>query len=113
VERRLSAASPVLSQGIDAMLESSKSIQSIEELRRYVADTLGALESLKSDQLQLTQQVLHRAGKPCGVFFCLHGPRALCLSAIWETERNSILFYGSCGRRTHRTKLVQSPVIEG
>jgi hypothetical protein len=94
------------------MLESSTSVQSIEELRRYVADTLGSLETLKADQFQLSQQVLYRAGKPCAVHFCLHGPRALCLSAIWETERNSILFYSSCGRRVHRTKLSQAPTIE-
>jgi len=94
------------------MLESSKSVQSIEELRRYVADTLGSLETLKSDQFQLSQQVLYRQGRPCGVHFRLHGPRALCLSAIWETDGNNILFYGSCGRRMHRTQLSQAPPIE-
>jgi len=93
------------------MLESSRSVQNIEELRRYVADTLGSLETLKADQFQLSQQVLYRQGKPCGVYFRLQGPRALCLSAIWDTDQNNILFYGSCGRRTHRTKLVQAPPI--
>ena len=95
-----------------SMLDSLASIPSLEELCRYVADTLGSLESLKADQFQLSQQMLHRGGKPCGMHFCLQGPRALRLSAIWETDQNSILFYGSCGRRLHRTKLVQSPRIE-
>jgi hypothetical protein len=93
------------------MLESSKSVQDVEELRCYVAETLGSLETLKADQFELSQDVLYRAGKPCGIHFRLHGPRALCLSAIWETEQNSILFYGSCGRRMHRTKLLKSPSI--
>jgi hypothetical protein len=93
------------------MLEASKTLKSIEELRRYVADTLGSLETLKADQFELSQQVLFRRGKPCGVYFRLQGPRALCLSAIWETEQNSILFYGSCGRRMHRTKLLKAPPI--
>jgi hypothetical protein len=28
------------------------------------------------------------------------------LTAIWETERNTILFYGSSGERTLKTQLV-------
>ena len=90
------------------MLESSKMVQSLEELRQYVAETLSRLETLKPGQLELTQQTLFRAGRPCGIYFCLHGPRALRLTAIWETEKNSVLFYGSCGRRVHRTKLACS-----
>ena len=94
------------------MLETAKSVQSMEELRRYVADTLGNIENLRSDQFQLSQNTLYRAGKPCGVYFRLQGPRALCLSAIWETDGNSILFYGTCGQRMHRTKLIQAPRID-
>ncbi|MEM9656755.1 MAG: hypothetical protein AAF961_00205, partial [Planctomycetota bacterium] len=44
-------------------------------------------------------------GQPCGIHFCLHGPRALKLTAIWETDRNTILFYGSRGERVRRTIL--------
>ncbi len=93
------------------MLERSASVPSLDELRSYVAEVLGTLESLKTDQFQLSQNILMRAGKPCGIYFCLQGPRALRLSAIWETDQNSILFYGSCGRRVHRTKLILSPTI--
>jgi hypothetical protein len=93
------------------MLESSTSLQDLDQLRRYVAETLSRLETLKSDQFRLTQEVLYRGGKPCGVHFCLHGPRAMRLSAIWETDHNSILFYGSCGRRLHRTRLVEAPLL--
>ena len=91
------------------MLESSTSLHNLDQLRRYVAETLSRLETLKFDQFRLTQEVLYRGGKPCGVHFCLHGPRAMRLSAIWETDHNSILFYGSCGRRVHRTRLVEAP----
>jgi hypothetical protein len=94
------------------MHESSKSVQSLDDLRRYVADTLSNLETLKSDQFQLSHWLLYRAGKPCGAYFSLQGPRAIRLSAIWETDQNSILFYGSCGRRMHRTRLVQAPQID-
>ena len=64
------------------MRQDLRHIETIEELRLYVADTLGRLEMLKADQFELTQQVLYRAQRPCGVLFCLHGPRALRLSAI-------------------------------
>ena len=36
-------------------------------------------------------------GNPAEYHFCLHGPRAVKLSAIWETDANTILFYGSRG----------------
>ncbi len=95
------------------MQDSTMSVQSLEELRRYIADTLSSFESLKSDSLRLSQRILYRGERPCGIHFCLHGPRLLQLSAIWETDQNSVLFYGSCGRRMQRTKLVQSPPFEG
>jgi hypothetical protein len=93
-------------------IDALEQIQEMEGLRRYVADTLGRFELLDVDQCKLSEQVLYRGKAPCGVHFWLHGPRAVCLSAIWETERNSILFYGSCGRRVHRTKLLQAPSID-
>jgi hypothetical protein len=91
------------------MLETGNRLQTLDEVRQYVADTLSRLETLKADQFQLTQHVINRSGKPCGMYFCLHGPRALRLTAIWETDRNTIFFYGSCGKRMHRTQLVQPP----
>ncbi len=93
-------------------MESSKSFQTLEEVRRFVADTLGGFETLAADQFPLSQHVLFRSGRPCGMYFCLHGPRALRLTAIWETDQNSILFYGSCGQRLHRIKLADAPPIE-
>jgi hypothetical protein len=44
--------------------------------------------------------------------FCLDGPRRMKCTAIWETDRNTILFYGSCGRRLHKTQLVAAPELE-
>ena len=93
------------------MNETAQGFQTVEEIRCYVAETLSRLESLLSDQYEVTQRVLYRSGRPCGIHFSLQGPRALVLSAIWETEQNSILFYGSCGRRMHRTKLANAPSL--
>ena len=43
-----------------------------------------------------------------GIYFCLHGPRATKFSAIWETDRNQILFYGSGGERFQKTQLAET-----
>ena len=94
------------------MVDSSQRLQTLEEIRQYVAQTLSNLETLEADRFQLSQQVLSRAGQPCGMYFCLQGPRALRLTAIWETDGNTILFYGSCGRRMQRTRLIESPTLE-
>jgi hypothetical protein len=93
-------------------MENSKSFHTLEDVRQYVADSLCGLEMLKADQFHLSQQLLYRSGRPCGMHFCLQGPRELRLYAIWETDQNSILFYGSCGRRLHRTRLVQGPPLD-
>jgi len=53
----------------------------------------------------MTEQVLLRCGKPCGIFFCLYGPRAVKFTAVWENEQNRILFYGPTGERFHETRL--------
>jgi hypothetical protein len=91
--------------------EDAIHVQDLEELRRYVAETLGSFEMLDVDQCRFSEQLLYRGETPCGIHFRLYGPRAVCLSAIWETDRNSILFYGSCGRRVHRTVLASAPAI--
>ena len=57
----------------------------------------------------MTERTLIRGGKPCGIYFCLHGPRATKFTAIWETEHNQILFYGSQGERFQKTMLTESP----
>ncbi len=93
------------------MAESKRSFGTVEELRRYVAETLGKLESLKVDSFPLTEDLLFRSGEPCAVYFCLHGPRQVRLSALWETVENRILFYGSCGRRVGLTQLDVSPKL--
>lgn len=93
------------------MVQYTTRLATLEELRQYVLETLSQLESLQSDRFELSQQILNRSGAPCGIQFCLHGPRELRLTAIWETDRNTILFYGSGGRRVQRTQLIDAPTI--
>ena len=93
------------------MLECKQSIQNFDDIRRYVTETLSNIELLRPDSSQLTLRLLKRSGQPCGIHFCLHGPRAVKLSAIWETDANTILFYGSRGERVQRTCLATEPEV--
>ena len=60
----------------------------------------------------MTERVLRRGGKPCGIYFCLQGPRLARFTAIWETDRNQVLFYGSHGERFQRTQLIEGPELD-
>ena len=93
------------------MVERSQRLPTLEDIRKYVADTLGRIEMLDPTHYQLSQHILFRSGKPCGMHFCLHGPRAVQLTAIWETDRNTILFYSSSGERVGRTRVLAAPRV--
>jgi hypothetical protein len=87
------------------MLEPSKQMRNLDELRHYIANALGRFELLQVEQCHFSETPLFRGDAECGLHFSLRGPRNVCPSAIWERDRNSVLFYGSCGRRLHRTKI--------
>ena len=83
-------------------------IDDICALRQFVHEVLCNHNQLEIGAFQMTETVLTRSGKPCGIFFCLHGPRSVKLTAVWETDGNSIFFYGSTGERQHRTQVPNS-----
>ena len=90
-------------------------IQRLEDyyaIRKYVNQTLCEKDRLETDYFPMSESILVRRGAPCGVYFCLHGPRSICLTAIWETDGNTILFYGSRGERFRTTQLVEPPHID-
>ncbi len=94
------------------MLARFQQINNLDELREYVNETLCNYYELQMDAFQLTEHVLRRGGKPCGIYFCLHGPRAVKFTAIWEIERNQVLFYGSSGERFLKTQLTGPLALE-
>jgi hypothetical protein len=93
------------------MPTETQRLDDLQAIRRYVNETLCEQDQLETDHFPLSERILVRGGAPCGVFFCLHGPRSLCLTAIWETDGNTILFYGSRGERFRKTQLTGSPPI--
>jgi hypothetical protein len=94
------------------MLTRFQQLENLNELRQYVNTTICGHYQLKAGAFQMTERVLVRSGKPCGMYFCLHGPRATKFIAIWETDRNQVLFYGSRGERFLKTQLHESSILE-
>ncbi|MBS0210677.1 MAG: hypothetical protein JSS27_17175 [Planctomycetes bacterium] len=86
-------------------------LTSLNELRQYVNYILCQHEQLEIDAFPFTEKLLLRGDRPCGMFFSLRGPRSVVFSAIWETDRNTILFYNSTGERFRQTVLAQAPSL--
>jgi hypothetical protein len=95
------------------MLDQPLQIHNLSELRQYVYQTLCDQNDFELGAFEITERFLVRRGNPCGIYFCLHGPRSVKLIAIWETDRNTILFYGSTGERLHKTQLTRAPRLAG
>ena len=93
------------------MMTDPVQIKDIKQLRQFVSHTLCKQNDFEEGIFQVTERILTRGTQPCGIFFCLHGPRSVKLTAVWETEKNSILFYGSTGERFQKTLLLKAPSI--
>lgn len=84
-------------------------VRDLRELRNYVEEIICDQNELEPRAFRMTERPLLRHGKPCGIYFCLHGPRSVKLIAIWESDQNTVLFYGSNGERTLRCRLPMAP----
>jgi len=94
------------------MVTQVYAIRSLDELRDYILATLVDRYDLQPEAFKISQRVISRRGRPCGLHFSVWGPRAIRFTAIWETERNCILFYGSDGERFQKTQLIEAPTLE-
>lgn len=94
------------------METSFQTIDTLDALRSYVKETLCEYHHLQIGAFPMTERVLQRTGKPCGMYFCLHGPRAVKFTAIWETDRNHVIFYGATGERFLTTELLGATAVE-
>jgi hypothetical protein len=81
----------------------------LNELREFVNVTLCEIFQLQLGAFPITEKTLNRSGRPCGIYFCLQGPRAVRFTAIWEAERNQVLFYGPRGERILKSQLLDGP----
>ena len=93
------------------MHQERLNINNFDNYDKFVAHTLCQQDNFEEGVFQVTEKVLKKCGRICGIFFCLHGPRSVKLTAVWETESNSILFYGSTGERFQKTVLEGAPQL--
>jgi len=94
------------------MVTRFQQITSLDDLRDYVSLTLCEYNQLQPGAFPITERALHRGGRQCGIFFCLHGPRAARFTAIWDMDQNQVLFYGSHGERFLKTQLIEASHCE-
>jgi hypothetical protein len=87
------------------MVTFSEPIRDLDDLRNYVQRAICSREQFEPGAFPLTQRLLVRGGAPCGVSFCLHGPREVKFTAIWEAVNNTVLFYDCQGERIARSQL--------
>jgi hypothetical protein len=79
--------------------------QGLSDVRQLVQRTICEQNDLEAAAAPMTERVLVRQGKSCGVLFCVKGPRSVTFTAIWDQEQNAVLFYDSTGKSQQRTKL--------
>jgi len=80
----------------------------IEQLRKLVSKVLCKQSDFEEGIFKISERMLNRGQEMCGIFFCLHGPRSVKLTAVWECKENSIRFYGSNGEKFKTINLESS-----
>jgi hypothetical protein len=90
-------------------MEEVVSLPTLEVLRDHVREVLCARDQLDPAQTPLSQWVLTRSGRPCGLLFELQGPRRVRTSAVWAAEEARIRFYDSAGQPFAQTRLSEGP----
>ncbi len=68
-------------------------------LTTKVEKRLCELGQLVPHQFPMTQREVVRGGKTVGVYFCVHGPRSVKLTAIYDFAKKVVVFYGTDGLR--------------
>jgi hypothetical protein len=84
---------------------------SLDELERLVQRILCEQDRLDPNQAPIRRSPLRRAGRLCGFFFIVHGPRRLRCQAIWASDEHRILCYDSAGVRFAELKLCEAPEL--
>src|SRR4051794_3023623 len=88
-----------------AMISAPSEIRQTNDLRTFVLQAICEHNGLEANASPITERPLFRGGKPCGLLFCVRGPRSVTFTAIWDRDKNTVLLYGSAGEQQHRTKL--------
>lgn len=81
------------------MISASLCEDRLQTVREFVREELCEKNQLEKNAFHMTEKVLVKKGRPCGLFFCIYGPRSVRLTAVWDYQRGSVFFYDSLGRR--------------
>lgn len=84
----------------------------LTNIRAVVLEELCNMHQLLPNAFPLTEKLLRKQGNPCGIFYCLHGPRSIRLTAVFDIETARVLFYDSKGQRS-RTRCVKDLCVNG
>jgi hypothetical protein len=93
------------------MLADAPAFNDLDDLRDFVQQTICSQNGLVVGAFSMTERAFLRGTRPCGLMFCLQGPRSVEWTAVWDADRRTILFYGSNGERVSRAKLANSPSL--
>lgn len=74
-------------------------LEELSSVKDYVNQKLCEYERLEVGIFPITHSIIRRKAKPCAVYFCLHGPRSVKFTAIWEQASNTVFLYGANGER--------------
>ncbi|MCY3010216.1 MAG: hypothetical protein NTY42_10280 [Planctomycetota bacterium] len=71
----------------------------LAQIREIVEEVICHQNQLLPKAFPLTERRLHKQGNTCGVLYCLHGPRSIRLTAVFDIATARVLFYDSTGQR--------------
>jgi hypothetical protein len=80
------------------------------QIREIVEKEICNLNQLVPKAFPLTEKRLHKQGNACGILYCLHGPRSIRLTAVFDIATARVLFYDSTGQRAG-TRCVKELVL--
>jgi len=88
-------------------------IATLDDLQCFVYRTICNDHELLPNVFPTSENIIRKPnGRGCGMMFCLHGPRKIKITAIWEKDQNRIFFYGPSGNRYQQIELEESPISE-
>ena len=94
------------------MIGFPSQIVSFDQLCQLVEKRLCGIGQLEEGQFPMTRREVSRGGEVCGIYFCIHGPRSVKLTAVYDCLQKSMIYYGTDGvRRTQESINVKLPSL--
>ncbi|WP_182865931.1 hypothetical protein [Stieleria mannarensis] len=92
------------------MIGFSSQTISFDKFCRHVEAYLCRLGQLEPGQFPMTRRQVLRGGESCGLYFCVHGPRSVKLTAVYDHRKKTTIYYGTDGvRRSQESISVKLP----